>query len=188
MKTRNRRSMRLMAAGVFAVAGLGLAGCNTEGPEEGTDVEDISEGEVAESSPAAEELPEGDAAESSPANEELGAGYVGPYDQTFYDEADTFVGQEVTISAEVTETLSDDTFVIAGGAGTTVDPLLIVEAQEIPSLDEGQVVELMGTVQQGFDVAAAEEQLGIELEDELYADYVGGPYLEATSGEILEEE
>ena len=41
-----------MAAGVSAAAGLGPAGCNTAGPEEGTDVGDVSEGEVAESSPS----------------------------------------------------------------------------------------------------------------------------------------
>lgn len=176
MKARNSQSMRLMAAGIFTVAGLGLAGCNTAGPEQGTDVEDISEGDIAESSPAAEET----VAEPMP-------GFAGPYDQTFRDEADAYVGQEVTVSAEVTETLSDDTFVIAGAAGTAVDPLLILEMEEIPPLDEGQVVELTGTVQKGFEVVAAEEKLGIDLEDELYADYEGEPYLEVTSGEIIEE-
>ncbi|MFI7496639.1 hypothetical protein ACH9D2_18215 [Kocuria sp. M4R2S49] len=167
----------MMAAGIFAVAGLGLAGCNTEGPEEGTDVEDVSEGEVLESSPAPQETDAG-----------AGTGYVGPYDQPFYDQSETYAGQEVTLSAEVTETLSTDTFVIGGAAGTTVDPLLIVEEQEVPALDDGQVVEVTGTVQQDFDIAAAEEQLGIDLEDELYADYVGQPYIMASSGEILEEE
>lgn len=177
MRTRTRHSTRVMAAGIFAVAGLGLAGCNTEGPEEGTDVEDISEGEVLESSPAPQD---GEA--------ELSTGYAGPYDQAFYDQSETYAGQEVTVSAEVTETLSVDTFVIGGAAGTTVDPLLVVEEQEIPALDDGQVVEVTGTVAQDFDVAAAEERLGIDLEDERYADYVGEPYIMATSGEILEEE
>lgn len=176
MKTRNRRSVGLMTAGIFTVAGLALAGCNTEGPEEGTDVEDISEGDVAESSPT-----------PSVSDAGLGVGYAGRYDQTFYDEADTYVGEEVTVSAEVTETLSDDTFVIAGTDNTAVDPLLIVEQEEIPPLDDGQVVQVKGTVQKNFDVAAAEKELGIDLEDELYADYVGEPYLMATSGEILEE-
>lgn len=175
MRARNR----LTAAGIFAVAGLALAGCNTEGPEEGTDVEDITEGEVLESSPPPEDT-ETEAV--------LGEGFVGPYDQTFLDESETYAGQEVTLSAEVTETLSTDTFVIAGADGTAVEPLLIVESEEIPALDDGQVVEVTGIVQQGFDVAATEEELGIDLEDELYADYVGEPYVMATSGEILEEE
>lgn len=176
MRTRNHRSTRVMAAGIVAVAGLGLAGCNTAGPEEGTDVEDITEGEVLETSPAPDNNPT------------AGDTFIGNYDQDFYDESETYAGQQVTVSAEVTETLSTDTFVIAGAAGTAVEPLLVVEEQEIPALDEGQVVQVTGTVQQDFDVATAEETLGIDLEDELYADYIGEPYLVATSGEILEEE
>ncbi|MFC3300548.1 hypothetical protein FJV46_08645 [Arthrobacter agilis] len=181
MTTRNRHSTRLAIAGIVAAAGLGLAGCNTEGPEEGVDVEDISEGEIAESSPAADPEVSG-VPEAAP-----GLGYSGLYDQNFYDEADAYVGQEVTVSAEVTENISDDTFVIAGADDTAVDPLLIVEEVEVPSLNEGEVVQLTGTVQENFDVAAAEETLGMDLEDELYADYIGEPYLSITSGEVLEE-
>ncbi|MFC4905046.1 hypothetical protein [Kocuria oceani] len=141
MRTRDRRSTGAMAAGIVAAAGLGLAGCNTEGPEEGTDVEGVPEGEVLESSPAPDNNP-----------------------------------------------TAGDTFVIAGAAGTAVDPLLIVEEQEIPPLDDRQVVQVTGTVAQDFDIAATEEELGIGLENELYADHVGEPYLMATRGEILEQE
>ncbi|WP_159617253.1 hypothetical protein [Arthrobacter zhaoguopingii] len=160
--TKKTAAIALLPFGVLSVA----ACSDTAGTEEGTSVEDVVEGET---DPTAE------------------GAYNGIYDQNFYDEADSYTGQEVTVSAEVTETLSDDTFVIAGGDDTTVDPLLIVEEQEIPPLDEGQVVELTGTVEQEFDVAAAEDNLGIDLEDELYADYLGEPYLSVTSAEILEE-
>lgn len=176
MTTRNHRSPRMIVAGIFATAGLALAGCNTAGPEEGVDVEDISEGDVAASSPAAE-----------PSMSAGAMGYNGVYDQTFYDGADAYAGQEVTVSAEVTENISTDTFVIGGADGTAVDPLLIVEESEVPSMVEGEVVQLTGTVQQDFDVVAAEELLGLELEDELYADYVGEPYLSITSGEVIDE-
>lgn len=178
--TRSRRTTRTFATGVLAAAGLALAGCNTAGPEEGTDVEDVTEGEVLESSPAPQDGETGDVAPVT--------AYNGAYTQEFYDQSETYAGQEVTVSAEVTETLSTDTFVIAGAEGTAVEPLLIVEEQEIQAFDTGEVVQVTGTVQQDFDVAGAEEELGIDLEDELYADYVGEPYLMATSGEILEEE
>ncbi len=182
MRRQAGQNTRLLVAGIFAVAGLALAGCNTEGPEEGVDVEDISEGDVAASSPAVETP----MATETPI---VGQGYAGLYDQNFYDDAkaDAYAGQEVTVSAEVTETLSDDTFVIAGTANTAVDPLLIVEEEEIPGLDVGQVVQVTGTVQKSFDVAAAEEMLDIDLDDAAYADFVGEPYLSVTSGEILEE-
>lgn len=180
MGTRSKQDWMKKAAtlSILPVTVLGVAGCNsTSGPETGTDVEDIVEEE--------ELIDEEDVAEEAdPALEP----YDGAYDQDFYDDAESYVGQEVTVSADVTETLSDDTFVIAGGPDTTVDPLLIVENQEIPPLDVGQAVKLTGTVKQAFDVAVAEEELGIDLEDELYEDYAGDPYLSVTSAEVLEEQ
>lgn len=173
MRTRDRSSMRVLAAGLFAVAGLGLAGCGSEGPETGTDVEDVTDGEVVESSAAATE----DAGAMAMA-------YEGDYNQDFYDESTTYVGQQVTLSAEVSETLSPDAFAIAGA----VDPLLIIESEEIPSLDTGQVVQVTGTVQDGFDVVTVEEELGVDLEDEAFADFEGEPYIMATSGEVIEGE
>ena len=121
MRTRDGHTTRVLATGLFAIAGLGLAGCGTEGPETGTDVEDVTDGEVAESSPAPQD-----------GGSVAGTGYVGPYDQAFYDEATTYVGQEVTLSAEVSETISPDTFAIAGA----VDPLLVVEQGADPAQGE----------------------------------------------------
>ncbi|MEX5295323.1 hypothetical protein QYM41_08580 [Kocuria sp. CPCC 205268] len=173
MRTRDRRTARMLAAGMAAVAGIGLAGCGSEGPESGTDVEDVTDGEVVESSAAA--------------TEDAGAmalAYEGDYNQDFYDDVTTYTGQQVTLSAEVSETISPDAFAIAGA----VDPLLIVESQEIPPLDDGQVVQVTGTVQEGFDVVSVEEELGVDLEDEAFADFEGDPYIMATSGEVLEQE
>lgn len=192
MKTWNRRSMRLMLAGTITVTALGLAGCNSEGPEEGTDVEDISEGEVASSSPSPEPTAMGgDMATGMATDMATGPGalgYNGLYDTNFYDQADTYAGQQVTVSAEVSETLEENSFVIAGTEDTAVDPLLIIEEEEIEPFEDGQVVQVMGTVQVDFDVVSVEEELGIELDDDLYADYVGEPYLMATSAEVLEDE
>lgn len=173
MRTRDRRTARMLAAGVAAVAGIGLSGCGTEGSEAGTDVEDVTDGEVVESSAAATE----DAGAMAMA-------YEGDYNQDFYDEVTTYTGQQVTLSAEVSETISPDAFAIAGAA----DPLLIVESQEIPPLDDGQVVQVTGTVQEGFDVVSVEEELGVDLEDEAFTDFEGEPYIMATSGEVLEQE
>ncbi len=175
MDTQRRYTTRKAAAALVAAAGLGLAGCGTEGPEAGTDVEDITDGEVVESSaPATDDATEGAAVMA----------YDGAYNQEFYDEATTYVGQQVTVSAEVSETLSPDSFAIAGA----VDPLLIVEDGEVPAVDEGQVIQVTGTVQENFSVTGVEEQLGVDLDDELFTDFEGEPYIMATSGEILEQE
>lgn len=183
MRTLDRRSTRVLATSLFAVAGLGLAGCGTEGPEEGTTVEEVTDGEVVETAAPAE----GETAAEEPMAEEPVEGelaYEGPYDQAFYDEATTYVGQQVTVSAEVSETISPDVFAIAGA----VDPLLIVEEQEIPPLDEGATVQVTGTVQDDFAVTTVEEELGVDLVDEDFADYEGQPYIMATSAEVLEAE
>ncbi len=93
METQKRYTTRKAAAALVAAAGLGLAGCGTEGPETGTDVEDITDGEIVESSAPATDDATDDAAAMA---------YDGAYNQEFYDEATTYVGQQVTVSAEGT--------------------------------------------------------------------------------------
>ena len=173
MDTQRRYTTRKAAAALVAAAGLGLAGCGTEGPEAGTDVEDITDGEVVESSaPATDDATDGAAAMA----------YDGAYNQEFYDEATTYVGQQVTVSAEVSRALTSDTFEIAG----PVDPLLVVEQGELlPAVEEEQVVRVTGTVHENFDVTVVEEE-GIDPVEELDA-YVGQPYILATSAEIIEQ-
>ncbi|WP_460669067.1 hypothetical protein [Kocuria himachalensis] len=118
--THHRHTTRTAAAALVAAAGLGLAGCGTEEPETGTDVEDVTEGEVLESSPAPENTP------------------------------------------------------------TTVDPLLVLYNMDRIDIEEGQVVEVSGTVQQAFDLPT--------VEDELYQDYDQQPYLEATDVQLIPDE
>lgn len=175
----NRGRTRTMTVGVLIAAGLGLGltGCNTEGPEEGTDVEDISEGSIAPSTPA----------ESRNVPAEPRVPYSGAYNQDFYDQADAYVGQDVTLSAEVTRTVSPDAFVIAGAEDTAVDPLLVIEAEEIPALDDGEVVRVTGTVQKDFDPVKVSQDLGIDLDTSKLGDYEGQPYVEATKGEVMEQ-
>ena len=176
MLTDHRHTTRTAAAALVVAAGLGLARCGTEGPETGTDVEDVTEGEVLESSPA----PEND-----PATEDT---FNGAYDQDFYDERETYAGQEVTLSAEVNDVLDDDAFVIAGTAETTVDPLLVLYNMDQIDIEEGQVVEVTGTVQEAFDLPTIEDETQKDLEDDLYQDYDQQPYLEATDVQLIPEE
>ena len=181
MRTLDRRSTRVLATSLFAVAGLGLAGCGTEGPEEGTTVEEVTDGEIVETTAPAE----GEATAEEPVTEEPVEGelaYDGPYDQAFYDEATTYVGQQVTLTGEVNETITPDTFSIGGD----VDPLLVIETQEnITPLDPGQQVQVTGTVEQAFDIVAVEEEFGLDLEDELFVAYESEPYLVADTGEVV---
>lgn len=171
-----RRTARTTAAALAAVAGFGLAGCSTEGPETGADVEDVTEGEVLESSPATENGPT------------TGDAFVGDYDQGFSDERETYVGQQVTLSAEVSDVISDDGLVIAGTAENTVDPLLVLYDMDQVDVEEGQVVEVVGTVQQSFDPSSLDDQAQEDFTDELYQDHDQQPYVEASSVRLLPEE
>lgn len=175
MRTRDRRSTRMLATGLFAVAGLGLAGCGEEEPvvEEPVVEEPVTGEATTEAAP--EPTTEGEMATGEMA-------YEGPYDQAFVDDMDTYMGQGVTLTGEVNETITPDAFTI----GPDVDPLLVIETNEdIPPVDPGQQVQVTGTVEQVFDIVAVEEDYGIDLDDELFVAYESEPYLVADTGEVV---
>ncbi|MFI7584955.1 hypothetical protein ACH9DO_14320 [Kocuria sp. M1N1S27] len=188
MKTSDRRSTRVMAVGLFAVAGLGLTACDTEEPvaEEPVVVDPATEAPASEE-PATEEPATEEPATGAPATEEPAVDivYTGPYDQAFIDELDTYTAQDVTVTAEVNETLTPDAFTI----GADVDPLLVIETDEsIPPVDPGQEVEVTGTVEEIFEIVVVEEDWGLDLDDEMFAVYEGEPYLVASTGDIVAPE
>ena len=182
MRTRDRRSTRMLATSLFAVAGLGLAGCG--GEEEPVAEEPVvEEPAVEETNPVSDEAT-GEIAAEPTTEGEMAAGemaYEGPYDDTFLEEIDTYVDQDVMVSGEVSEVIGPDSFAISGAT----EPMLIVEGQEIPAVDEGNAVQVTGTVEQAFDIVEVEEQLGTDLEDSLYTAYEGEPYIMATSAEVV---
>lgn len=177
MRTRERRTTRNAAVGLLAVAGLALTGCGAEEPDAGTDVEDITEGEVVESSP-----PDAVGPPAAP-----GTPYGGAYNRQFYDDRLVYEGQDVTLTAEVEEVVSPSALTIGDPDDVTLDPLLVVHDLDVPDLEEGQTLEVVGVVQEGFEVTAAAEEVGVELEDELFEDHVGDPWLHATEATVTEE-
>lgn len=153
------RTRTAAAAGAAALALTGLSACgDTAGTEEGVDVEDVQQ--------------EGDN------NDFI---YDGPYDETFNEDMDQYEGETVTVSAEVNDVLSENAFTIAGTEDTSVEELLIVSAEGNADLAEDDPVEVTGVVHQAFESTTVEEDLGFTLEEELFADYDGEPYIEATT-------
>lgn len=153
-------------------AALTFVGCGTSGPEEGTTVEDVAEGEG------------GEVAEEPAAEGEMA--YDGAYDAAFWEDSTNLVGQEVTVSAEVGSIIEPaSSFTIAGTDDTTVEPLLIVHNQgEMPELEEGLTVGVTGTVQDAFDIVTVEEELGVDLDDTLYTDWEGERYIQANQVDL----
>lgn len=156
LNPRYRPLAKIATAGVVAVSAFGLTACSddTAGPETGTDVADIQE-------------------DDGP--------YNGAYDSRFYDEFDSYEGEEVTVSADVNQVVSPSSFIIAGTDDTDVEPLLVISATEVAGLAPDLTVAVTGTVQRAFDLTAVEEELDVDLDDDAYGVYDQQPYIVATS-------
>jgi hypothetical protein len=179
MQTRNRHTTRMAWAGFITAAGLALTGCGGDDPEgAGTDVEDVVEGDVAESSPAPQQT------EETTEAAEPGAGpYVGPYNRDFSEQVTAYDGQEVTLSAEVAEVFSTESptaFTVSDPDDVELGDLLVISKTAMPEAVDGETVEVMGTIRTDFQLSQVEEDVAADLEDEWFQDFEGDPYVEAT--------
>lgn len=176
------KKLRLKKAAAITVlpfAALTFTGCGAEdtaGTEEGVSADEVVEPENDEVEPQ----DEGTApAEEEPVEEDVA--FDGDFDSAFVDDYDSLVGQQVTVSAQVNEIVTDSAFTIAGTEDTGVEPLLIVHAGDVAALEQGSAVSVTGTVRDAFDPVDVESELGVELEDEAYADWEGQRYIVADS-------
>lgn len=159
--------VKVAATGSLALGALTLAGCATSGPEEGADVEDVTDGESVE-----EDTRDADAATEP---------FDGRYDAEFVGDYDGYVGETVTLSADIDEIVSANAFTIAGTDDTTVEPLLIVHDGTMTDIEEGLSVQVTGEVEEGFDVTAVEDDLSVELEDDAYDEWEDERFIHADS-------
>lgn len=167
----SRLRARVTALAAIPLIGIGLVGCSedTAGPETGTDVEDIQEQDVAEEDGLTDAT----------------VPYHGPYDETFKDNVDDWVDQDVTVSADLNEVLTDRWFTIAGTDDTSVDALLVLH-RDPGAFDPGETVEVTGTVHGEFVLIDVEMELDTDLDDEVFGQWEGEPYIDATAVDALE--
>lgn len=118
---RTKHAPKLMAAVAAAALPLSLAACDTEGSEQGADVEDVTE------------------------------------EQFFAN--DQFVGETVTVSAEIDEVLTPTSFQLDAQEWGD-DSLLVVSANKKADLAEGDVVKVKGTVRE-FQFNQFENEFGL---------------------------
>lgn len=158
------------------VLALGLAGCSTAGSEEGADVEDVQEleeDEAVEDEAVEDEGLEGEAVDGP---------YDGPYDQAFYDDfQEVYAGEMVTVTALVNQVVSPEAFTIAGTDDSTVDELLVLHDGSTTELEPDLDVRVSGTAEESFVLLDVEENLGVDLDDDAFADWEGTPYIDATT-------
>lgn len=100
------------------------------------------------------------------------------------EDGDQYLGQEVTVSGEVTAQINDRVFHIASEPGT--DGLLIISEEPIvDQLDSATVVEVVGTVRE-VDQSTFETEFGMPYDEDY--DSVGGRHaILATDVEIVGE-
>lgn len=147
--TRHRRTLyRSAAAATMASAVLVLGGCGgTAGPETGVDVEDVQDEPFEE-------------------------------DSFFFEgEIDSFVGQEVTLSAEVSEIIGPNGFTIAA---ENAEELLVVHDGNA-QITVDTPVQVTGTVFKTFILREAEEFADADFADGAFIDFDGEPYIQATA-------
>lgn len=159
-----REGLTGRVAGAVVATGLGLgvlAGCGNDsaGPETGASVQDVQE------QPAEQPL-DGQPGADAPAGGEVGV-----------DDARSFVGQTVTVSADVAEVISPQAFTLAGAN----EPLLVITKQPDQVVAPDSAVAVTGMVRQAFDIAQVESEFGFDADDALFTEFDGEPYIVANS-------
>lgn len=104
------------------------------------------------------------------------------------DNPEELYGSTLTVSGLVGEVVGPNAVTIGGQDGIFEEELLIVGAQPLPELAEGDAVEIAvddlvqatGTLQE-FQVPEFEEALGTQFDDNLFSEYEGEPALQASS-------
>ncbi|ELS50865.1 hypothetical protein [Streptomyces viridochromogenes] len=117
------------------------------------------------------------------AGSDAGADVQEVQEDAFWRDTDRWVGEQVTVSAEVSEVVNEDAFTIAGTEDPDVDELLVVSA-DTTGVEEGDLAKVTGTVKENFNPADAEEDLGADWENEIFADWVNEHYIQASSVDI----
>ncbi|SFF47257.1 hypothetical protein [Blastococcus tunisiensis] len=177
-RSTSRRAGRAVTALAAAVLGMGgLAACSDDsaGPEAG--------GVSAEDLQRFEDELAGLEERVGTIETEMGVdgGGLGAEDTAFWDDTQSYVGQEVTVSGEVSEmvTTTDvgSAFRIAGESG---DPIAVVNASAPAEMDANDVVQVSGTVVQ-VQRDTFEEDFGVAA-DELFED--ADAWFEAEEGSL----
>lgn len=156
-----RRRTRLAGSALAALAALSLSGCGGDTTEEATSPDASSEQQTATMD-----------AEAATDEDVLRLDDVA-------DDLDARAGEELTVAGAVKDVITPEVFTIVDPTGTTLDPVLVVGAEQVDGLAPEQAVQVTGTVKTDFDVAQAEETLDIQLEDELLTEWQEGLYIEA---------
>lgn len=89
----------------------------------------------------------------------------------------SYVGQDLTVLGEVEELLSPFAFTITSPADPTSEPILVVDAGDWSDLEPAAPVQVEGQLRAALVLVDLEDELGRDLDDDLYAEWEGLTYI-----------
>ncbi|MCC3655617.1 MULTISPECIES: hypothetical protein [Streptomyces] len=100
----------------------------------------------------------------------------------FWNDVETWTGKRVTVTSRVHDVVDSHFFTIAGTRGDNPQDLPVLSGPSVKEgrIEDGDTVRVTGTVQEAFDTAEAEKEVGLDLEDELFTDWQDEHYIVAT--------
>ncbi len=90
----------------------------------------------------------------------------------------SFEGQQVKVTADVVQIVGPNAFTIADYRGTQ---LLVVHREAAPNVAVNCLVQVTGTANKAFQVAAAEQLARVDLDDASFGAFTGDPYILASN-------
>lgn len=195
--TRHRLAKGCLTGAIAGATAFGLVGCDTAddatAPNEGettTMTEDSGSPDAGKTDGAQESPDDNDAVDvAAIQDEDAGSDgiYDGAYDDDLLNEMNSFDGDRVTVSAKVNEVISEKAFTIGGIENPDVEPLLVIHANPLDFVEEGQLVLVTGVVHMAYETAVAEDQIGMQLEEVQFREFGQEPYIETdTVGELAD--
>ncbi len=120
--------------------------------------------------------------------EELEDVYVGPLDQAFYEDIESYDLQVVTLVAEVSEVLAPRAFTVTAPEDPDVGPLPVVcvrGAGEV-DLNPGASLLMAATPMRDLEPGEVADDLGLDVDADELEEWEGQTFLVATTVEPLE--
>lgn len=90
------------------------------------------------------------------------------------------VGQEVAMTAQVEDVVTDQAFTVVSLEESGAPPIVVVDAYPEAVVEAGTPVRFSGLVLDDFDPETVTRTLGVQLDDEVAIEMQGQPYVVAT--------
>ncbi|EMY33426.1 hypothetical protein D477_015057 [Arthrobacter crystallopoietes BAB-32] len=109
--------------------------------------------------------------------------FDGPFGPDFTERMDSLEGQTVKVSGRVDAVVDPTAFTIRAEEGQPTEPLLVIYDGDLADLEPGQPIRVSGIAHTVFDLPFVEQDLGRELDDNVFGPWDHEPYIKASEVE-----